>query len=76
MYLAVKKQRLAIARAIAKKSRNLYFFDDSFSALDFKTDAKLRQELDKMVKKTKNTVLIVGQRITSIMGAEQIIVFR
>ena len=68
-----QKQRLAIARAIAKNPE-IFIFDDSFSALDFKTDAKLRQELDKMVKKTKNTVLIVGQRIASIMGAEQIIV--
>lgn len=68
-----QKQRLAIARAIAKRPE-IFIFDDSFSALDFKTDAKLRQELDKMIKKTKNTVLIVGQRIASIMGAEQIIV--
>lgn len=68
-----EQQRVAIARAIAKNPE-IFIFDDSFSALDFKTDAKLRQELDKMVKKTKNTVLIVGQRIASIMGAEQIIV--
>lgn len=68
-----QKQRLAIARAIAKRPE-IFIFDDSFSALDFKTDAKLRQELDKMIKKTNNTVLIVGQRIASIMGAEQIIV--
>ena len=48
--------------------------DDSFSALDFKTDAKLRQELNQLVKKTKSTVLLVGQRIASIMDADQIIV--
>ena len=68
-----QKQRLAIARAIAKNPEIL-IFDDSFSALDFKTDAKLRQELNEMIKKTKNTVLIVGQRIASIMNAQQIIV--
>lgn len=68
-----QKQRLAIARAIAKNPE-IFIFDDSFSALDFKTDALLRQELDKMIKKTKNTVLIVGQRIASIMAADQIIV--
>ncbi len=68
-----QKQRLAIARAIAKNP-DIYIFDDSFSALDFKTDAKLRQELNKLVKKTKSTVLLVGQRIASIMDADQIIV--
>lgn len=68
-----QKQRLAIARAIAKNPE-IYIFDDSFSALDFKTDAKLRSELNKMIEKTKSTVLIVGQRIASIMSANQIIV--
>ena len=68
-----QKQRLAIARAIAKNP-DIYIFDDSFSALDFKTDAKLRQELNQLVKKTKSTVLLVGQRIASIMDADQIIV--
>ncbi|WP_027088931.1 ABC transporter ATP-binding protein [Thomasclavelia saccharogumia] len=68
-----QKQRLAIARAIAKNPE-IFIFDDSFSALDFKTDAKLRRELNEMIKKTKNTVLIVGQRIASIMSADQIIV--
>ena len=53
-----QKQRLAIARAIAKNP-DIYIFDDSFSALDFKTDAKLRQELNQLVKKTKSTVLLV-----------------
>ncbi|HHW68745.1 MAG TPA: ABC transporter ATP-binding protein, partial [Tenericutes bacterium] len=66
-----QKQRLSIARAIAKNP-NIYIFDDSFSALDFKTDANLRKELKK---KTKNsTVLIVSQRISTILNAEQIIV--
>lgn len=68
-----QKQRLAIARALAKNPEIL-IFDDSFSALDFKTDAILRKELNKLTEKTKNTVLIVGQRIASIMDADQIIV--
>ncbi|MBS5112170.1 MAG: ABC transporter ATP-binding protein [Coprobacillus cateniformis] len=68
-----QKQRLAIARALAKNPEIL-IFDDSFSALDFKTDAILRKELSKLTEKTKNTVLIVGQRIASIMDADQIIV--
>lgn len=68
-----QKQRLAIARALAKNPEIL-IFDDSFSALDFKTDAILRKELSKLTAKTKNTVLIVGQRIASIMDADQIIV--
>lgn len=68
-----QKQRLAIARAIAKNPEIL-IFDDSFSALDFKTDAVLRRELSYLTEKTKNTVLIVGQRIASIMDADQIIV--
>ncbi|MEG0722416.1 MAG: ABC transporter ATP-binding protein, partial [Lachnospiraceae bacterium] len=66
-----QKQRLSIARALAKKPK-IYIFDDSFSALDFKTDAALRQELKK---KTKDAlVLIVAQRIASIMDADRIIV--
>jgi len=68
-----QKQRLAIARALAKNPEIL-IFDDSFSALDFKTDAVLRKELSKLMEKNKNTVLIVGQRIASIMDADQIIV--
>ena len=68
-----QKQRLAIARAIAKNPEIL-IFDDSFSALDFKTDAILRKELSHLTSKTNNTVLIVGQRIASIMDADQIIV--
>lgn len=66
-----QKQRLSIARALAKKAQ-IYIFDDSFSALDFKTDAKLRGELKKNV--TGATVLLVAQRISTIMQAEQIIV--
>lgn len=68
-----QKQRLSIARAIAKKPE-VFIFDDSFSALDFKTDALLRKELNEMCKKTNNTVLVVGQRIASIISADQIIV--
>lgn len=68
-----QRQRLAIARALAKDPEILVF-DDSFSALDFKTDAKVRRELTKMAAKEKKTVLLVGQRIASIMDADQIIV--
>lgn len=68
-----QRQRLAIARALAKDPEILVF-DDSFSALDFKTDARVRQELTKMAAKEKKTVLLVGQRIASIMDADQIIV--
>lgn len=66
-----QKQRLSIARAIAKDP-DIYIFDDSFSALDFKTDAKLRGELAKITK--DKTVLIVAQRISTIMNADQIVV--
>ena len=66
-----QKQRLSIARAIAKDPE-IYVFDDSFSALDLKTDATLREEL---AKRTKNkTVIIVAQRISTILDANQIIV--
>lgn len=66
-----QKQRLAIARALVKKAP-VYIFDDSFSALDFKTDAELRRALTKY---TENAVvLIVAQRVSTIMNAEQIIV--
>ena len=68
-----QKQRLAIARALAKNPEIL-IFDDSFSALDFKTDATLRKELSQLVEKNHHTVLLVGQRIASIMDADQIIV--
>jgi len=66
-----QKQRLSIARAIAKKPE-IYIFDDSFSALDMKTDKKLREALES---ETKNSVvLIVAQRINTIKDADQIIV--
>lgn len=66
-----QKQRLAIARAIAKNPY-IYVFDDSFSALDLKTDAALRRALTEKVK--DKTVIIVAQRISTIMNAEQILV--
>lgn len=66
-----QKQRLSIARAIAKHPE-VFIFDDSFSALDFKTDATLRKALKKRTK--DSTVLIVAQRISTILNAEQIIV--
>ena len=66
-----QKQRLAIARAIAKNPE-IYIFDDSFSALDYKTDAVLREELKKYMKDA--TSLIVAQRIGTIMNADKIIV--
>ncbi|SDP43682.1 ABC transporter ATP-binding protein [Clostridium gasigenes] len=66
-----QKQRLSIARAIAKKP-DIYIFDDSFSALDFKTDVQLRKALK--AETTESTVLIVAQRISTILHAEQIIV--
>lgn len=66
-----QKQRLSIARAIAKNPE-IFVFDDSFSALDFKTDSKLREALST---KTENkTVIIVAQRISTILNADQIIV--
>ena len=66
-----QKQRLAIARAIAKDPE-IYIFDDSFSALDYKTDLVLRQELKKYTKDATN--LIVAQRIGTIMNADKILV--
>jgi ATP-binding cassette, subfamily B, multidrug efflux pump len=66
-----QKQRLSIARALAKKPE-IFIFDDSLSALDFKTDAALRKALKKETGSA--TVLIVTQRISTIMGAEQIVV--
>ena len=66
-----QKQRFSIARAIAKDPE-IYIFDDSFSALDLKTDAALRKALKK--KTGNSTVLIVAQRISTILHAEQIIV--
>ena len=66
-----RKQRLSIARALVRKAQ-IYIFDDSFSALDFKTDAILRKELKKEM--TESIMLVVAQRISSIMEADQIIV--
>lgn len=66
-----QKQRLSIARAIAKDPE-IYVFDDSFSALDFKTDLKLRTSLEEVTH--DKTVIIVAQRISTIMNANQIIV--
>ena len=66
-----QKQRLAIARAIAREPE-IYIFDDSFSALDYKTDSVLRHELKKYTKDATN--LIVAQRIGTIMNADKILV--
>lgn len=66
-----QRQRLSITRALVRKP-NVYIFDDSFSALDFKTDAKLRKELKKETKQA--IVMIVAQRISSIMDADKIVV--
>jgi len=66
-----QKQRLSIARALAKHPE-IYIFDDSFSALDFKTEAKLRVAIKKEIKNA--TTLIIAQRVTTVMDANQIIV--
>lgn len=66
-----QKQRLSIARAIIRKPE-VYIYDDSFSALDFQTDARLRRALKKEI--TGAIVLIVAQRVSTIMDADQIIV--
>ena len=66
-----QKQRLSIARALVRKAQ-IYIFDDSLSALDFKTDAVLRKELKKEM--SESIMLVVAQRISSIMDADQIIV--
>ena len=66
-----QKQRLSIARAIARDPE-IYIFDDSFSALDYKTDSILRKELKKYTKDATN--MIVAQRIGTIMNADKIIV--
>lgn len=66
-----KKQRLSIARSLIRKPE-IYIFDDSFSALDFKTDAKLREALK--AETTEAVTLIVAQRITSVVNSDQIIV--
>ena len=66
-----QRQRLSIARAIAKDPE-IFIFDDTFSALDLKTDSKLREELSKITK--DKTVIIVAQRISTILNADQIVV--
>ena len=66
-----QKQRISIARAIAREPE-IYIFDDSFSALDYKTDSQLRKELKKYTKDA--TTLIVAQRIGTIMNADKIVV--
>src|SRR5699024_98442 len=66
-----QKQLLAIARALVRKP-DLYLFDDSFSALDFKTDAKLRQALKDEIMNA--SIVIVAQRVSSVMDADRIIV--
>lgn len=66
-----QKQRLSIARAVVKKPK-IYIFDDSFSALDYKTDAALRKALNEQV--ADSTVIIVAQRISTILHADKIIV--
>lgn len=66
-----QKQRLSIARALAKRAP-IYIFDDSFSALDFKTDSALRRALKQST--SQSTILIVTQRVATVMDAEQIVV--
>ena len=66
-----QKQRLSIARAVVRRPQ-IYLLDDSFSALDYKTDAKLRQELAEA--KRDATVIVVAQRVSTIMHADQILV--
>lgn len=68
-----QKQRLSIARALAKDAQ-VYIFDDTFSALDYATDAKLRAALAELITKKHATVFIVAQRISSIMHADKIII--
>lgn len=69
-----QKQRLCIARAIVRKPEFL-IFDDSFSALDYKTDKNLRKEIKKITRKSGSTVLIIAQRIGTIKDADKIVVF-
>ena len=66
-----QKQRLAIARALIRKPE-IYIFDDSFSALDYKTDAKLREALQNL--EHEATIMIVAQRVSTVLHADQIIV--
>src|SRR5699024_3419082 len=66
-----QKQRLSIARALVRQPE-IYLFDDSFSALDYQTDAKLHQKLEEETK--DSTIIIVGQRVSSVKSADQILV--
>ena len=68
-----QKQRISIARALAQ-DKNIYIFDDTFSALDYETDKRLRKALDELISKTKATVIMVAQRISTIKNADKIIV--
>jgi ATP-binding cassette subfamily B protein len=68
-----QKQRLSIARALVRKPE-IYIFDDSFSALDFKTDSKLRAALKEEIQSSTATVLIVAQRVSTVMDADRIVV--
>ncbi len=68
-----QKQRLAIARALVRRPE-IYVFDDSFSALDFKTDANLRKALKKQIQADGSSVLIVAQRVSTVLNADQIVV--
>ncbi len=68
-----QRQRLSIARALVK-TPEIFIFDDTFSALDFKTDANLRKALTQMCREKGSTVLLVAQRISSILHADQIVV--
>jgi len=67
-----QKQRLSIARALVRRPE-VYLFDDSFSALDFKTDAKLRMALKREIK--NSTMIVVAQRVSTVLDADKIIVF-
>ena len=68
-----QKQRISIARALAE-NKSIYIFDDSFSALDYETDKKLRKDLNELIQKTKATVIIVAQRISTIKNSDKILV--
>ncbi len=68
-----QKQRIAIARALVRKPE-IYVFDDSFSALDYKTDASLRKALREEIKNKEASLIIVAQRISTILEADRIIV--
>jgi ATP-binding cassette subfamily B protein len=68
-----QKQRLSIARALVRRPE-IYIFDDTFSALDFKTDARLRAALKEEIAESESAVLIVAQRVSTVIDADQIIV--